>query len=350
MASRPTGDFQRPRILIVRLSAVGDVVHGLPVLCALRDKFPEASLAWVVESRASALLEGHKDLDELIVAERGWLKSPRAILKLRRQLREFSPDVTIDLQGLSKSAVMARLSGCKKRIGFAGDNGRELSRWMNTELVETTAGHVIDINLELLKPLRINAPQVRFDVPEDHADTDMVEALLRQSGTLEGFAIINPGAGWPSKLWPTERYANVAGYLGREHGLPTMVVWAGRQEWQWAEQIVDGSNGHARLAPSTTLQQLAALTRRARLFIGSDTGPLHIAAAVGTTCVGLYGPMPSERNGPYGPRHVALQKVKFEGTSRERRNASKDLMEAIRVDHVCAACDSILKKDSFEVA
>jgi len=333
-----------PRILIVRLSAVGDVIHGLPVLNALRDRFPDAFLAWVVEQRPAALLEGHAALDELVTLPRGWLKSPAAVWQLRRRLRALHPDATVDLQGLAKSAVAARLSGARQRIGFGDEKGRELSTWLNNCLVRTSTRHIIDMNLELLRPLGIESPAVRFDIPEREPDRQAAEVAVRQAGVESGFGIINPGAGWPSKLWPPERFAAVARWLGESVRLPTLVVWAGAKERAWAEEIVAGSAGHARLAPSTTLTELAALARRARLFVGSDTGPLHLAAAVGTPCVGLYGPMPAERNGPYGPQHMALQPRQFQGTSRQRRNAPQELMEAITVESVCRACEGIVRR------
>jgi ADP-heptose:LPS heptosyltransferase len=154
------------------------------------------------------------------------------------------------------------------------------------------------------------------------------------------------GAGAPSKLWPPERFAAVAAHLGGAWRLSSMVVWAGAREREWAERIVAEAGGHARLAPQTTLGHLAALSRRARLFVSSDTGPLHIAAAVGTACVGLFGPWPAERNGPYGPRHIALEERTFEGSSRQRRNAPPELMLAITVPLVSDACDRILRRSA----
>ena len=334
-----------PRILIVRLSAIGDVIHGMPLACALRERFPAAFLAWVVEERAAALLRGHDALDELITLPRGWLKSPRTVWRLRRRLRGLKFDTAIDAQGLTKAAIVAWLSGAGRRIGFGDPWGREFSPWLNTELVDTTAEHAVDRTLQLLLPLGIHSPAVRFRVPEHPADRAAAEETIRRGGLDGGFTLINPGAGWPSKLWPTDRYAAVAGHLGRNWGLPSLVIWAGQEERALAEQIVAGSAGHARLAPSTTLAQLAALARRCRLFIGSDTGPLHLAAAVGTPCVGLYGPWPAKRHGPYGPQHIALQKMFFEGPTRARRNAPPEFMQAIHVELVCGACDQILKRD-----
>lgn len=333
------------RVLLVRLSAIGDVIHGLPVLNALREARPDAFLAWVVERRAATILEGHPALDALVVAERGWLWSPRRVWQLRRQLRQLRPDITIDLQGLARSAIAAWLSGARRRIGFGGEKGRELSPWVNNELVYSSRPHIIDCNLELLRPLGIENPPVRFNLPEKPTDGAWAEQWINQQGLQTGgFALINPGAGWPSKRWPPERYAAVGAALGQKFGLPSVVLWAGQEERQWAEEIAAGSAGQARLAPPTSLLQLAALCRRARMFIGSDTGPLHLAAAVGTPCVGLYGPMPAERNGPYGPQHIAIQKAHFTGSSRQRRQAPPNLMLAIQVEDVLAGCAEILRR------
>lgn len=332
------------RVLICRLSAVGDLVHGMPVLCALREYFPTAFLAWVAEPGPAELLRGHEALDELIVVPRGWSKSLAAIWRLRQRLRALKFNIAIDVQGLTKSALAARLSGAPRRIGFGDEKGRELSPRLNNELVTTSSAHIVDCNLELLSKVGIVKPRVRFAVPESADDGAAAESILSQSGLKGRLGLINPGAGWPSKLWPADRYAAVAQHLGHVRALPTLVLWAGAEERQMAERIVAGSAGHARLAPATGLRQLAALARRAQLFVSSDTGPLHIAAAVDTPCVGLFGPMSAERNGPYGAQHEALQKMCFQGTSRQRRNAPAVLMESIRVEDVCQACDRILQR------
>lgn len=336
------GSTATPRILICKLTAIGDVIHAMPVACALRDAFPQAHLAWLAEGRAGDLLRGHAALDELVIAPRRWCRSPREVWKLRRELRRRRFDVTIDLQGLTKSALAARLSGARRRIGFAGEMGREVSQWLNNELVRVRSEHVVDRYLELLAPLGLAAENVRFDVPRHRADVETVSRWLAEWPLSPRFALVNPGAGWPSKRWPPERYAAVARHLGISHGVRSVVVWAGAEEHGWAETIVAQSPGHAVLATETTLAQLAELARRAALFVGSDTGPLHLAAAVGTPCVGLYGPMPAERNGPYGPQHLAIQKARLGGSSRAKRAADNATMLAIEVSHVTAACDEIL--------
>jgi len=350
MPASTTSIAEPQRILIVRLSAIGDVVHTMPIACALRSRFPKARIAWVVGDTAAGLLEGHGAIDQLIVLRSGWLKSFSQVRELRRRLRAERFDLVIEAQGLTKSAIVGWLSGAKRRIGFGHPWGRELSRWLNTETVDNGTPHAVDRNLELLQPVGIKSPRVRFDVPENSEANQAIDDLVGEMQVSAGFAIINSGAGWPSKLWPTERYSAVAVHLGKTWGLPTLVVAGGETERIAARKIVDQSFGHARLVPPITLPQLAALARRATLFIGSDTGPLHLAAAVATPCVGLYGPWPAERHGPYGNQHVALQERSFEGTTRQRRNASPDLMNAIYVDLVCSTCDRILDRDNREAA
>jgi heptosyltransferase I len=332
------------RILIVRLSAIGDVVHGLPVLNVLRDKWPRAFVAWAIESRAADLLRGHRALDELIVLERGWYRSWARLREVRRRLRQYHFDTAIDLQGLTKSAGVAWLSGAPRRIGYGDQDGRELSRWFNTELVKPKSIHVVDRNLELLRPLGIETASIRLELDVAATNSEMAIRTLESLHMRGGFAMINPGAGWRSKLWPPDRFAAVARHLGSSRGMRSLVVWADDQELVWAQQIVEGSRGYATLAPATSLGELAAIAQRATLFVSSDTGPLHIAAAVRTPCVGLFGPMPGERNGAYGPEHVTVQKMLLHGSSRQRRNAGPESMLAIEVADVTAACDEILDR------
>jgi heptosyltransferase I len=338
--------MESPRILIVRLSAIGDVIQSMPIACALRERFPNAFLAWAVEQPTGQLLQGHEALNEVIALPRGWLKSARGVLQLRQRLHNLRFDVAVEAQGLTKAAILAWLSGARRRIGFGRPWGRELSRWINTETVDTPGPHIVERNLQLLRPLGIDSQAVRFMVPEQPRDRQWADELVGSAGLKQGFAIINAGAGWPSKLWPAQRFGAVTQHLGAAWHLPTLVVWAGEEELAIAEQIVVASQGHAQCAPKTTLAELAALARRATMFIASDTGPLHLAAAVGTPCVGLYGPWPKEVHGPFGVGHIALQKAQFTGSTRQRRTAPPQLMEAISVADVCQACDEIMRRQS----
>jgi heptosyltransferase I len=334
------------RILIVRLSAIGDTVLSVPVLCALRDRYPQATIGWIVECTSAPLLRGHPDLNHLIEVPRGWLKSPRLISSTAYKMWRIGFDVSLDLQGLTKSAVTAWLSGAKRRLGFTKCEfeGRELSGWINNELVEPTADHVVVRSLEMLKPLGIEDPAASFRLPEYEQSAAKMAKFILERGFGGGFVVINTGAGWPSKLWPAERYAAVARHLGHAWNLPSIVAWAGAAEQQVADQIIVKAGGYAHMAPPTSLTELASLARRARLFIGSDTGPLHIAAAVGTPCVGLYGPMPAKRCGPYGMQHLALQNIAIEGKLKNRKTGTNQSMLAIGIHDVCVACDKILDR------
>jgi lipopolysaccharide heptosyltransferase I len=343
LAPRPSSADGSPRILIVRLSAIGDVIHGVPVLCALRDAMPGAFIAWVAEGTAGDLLEGHPALDQLVRAPRRWWKSPRDVWRLRQRLRSLRFDTAIDLQCLTKSALAARLSGARRRIGKSGKDGRELSRLLHNELVAAGGRHVIEHYLTMLRPLGIQSPAVRFDLPERPAEARMADVTLREAGLARGqFAILNPGAGWPSKVWPAERYGELARALAASHGMSSIVVWCGETELRLAETIVATSGRNARLAPATNMVQLAALCRRAGLFVGSDTGPMHLAAAVGTPTVSLHGPSRAEWCGAYGPHGASVQVRYEDGSSIQRRKADDSAMRAITVDMVAQACEKLL--------
>jgi lipopolysaccharide heptosyltransferase I len=347
----PSRVGSRPRILIVRLSAFGDVIHGIPTLCALREAIPNAFIGWIVEGRTGEVLEGHPALDELIKVPRRFWKSPREVWRMRGRLRALRFDTAIDLQCLTKSAVVAWLSGARRRIGKAGEDGRELSRWFHTELVEPGGTHVIEHCLGMLRPLGIESHAVRFDLPETAEDAGVVDQFLRERG-LAGrrFALLNPGAGWPSKMWPTVRYGAMARYLGREHGMPSVALWGVPRERPMAERIVETSARNGHMAPPTTMRELAALCRRAALFIGSDTGPLHLAVAVGTPAVSLHGPSRSEWYGAYGPENIRLQARYEAGSATHRRTADDSAMQEISLKMVYEACDRLLGRQMTRLA
>ncbi|MCA9119528.1 MAG: glycosyltransferase family 9 protein [Planctomycetaceae bacterium] len=332
------------RFLISRLSAIGDCVLTLPLVCAIREHFPHAHIAWVTQPGPATLLDGHHAIDELIVVSKRWMKSPHEIRQLRSKLRAARFDIAIDPQGLTKSSLISWLSGAKRRIGFSQPRGRELSRWLNSELVTPSKDHIVDAQLELLKPLGIATPAVQFDLPIRPQVERRVNAMIQSAHLNCEFVALNPGAGWDSKLWSTYRFGRVARCLGERYQIPSYVLWSGERERAWAEEIVACSGGRALLAPPTTLPELAAITRRARLFVGSDTGPLHIAAAVGTPCVGLFGSTRPQDSGAYGQQHLHVQKSFQDGTSRQRRRACNDAMLEIDVDSVVAACEESLQR------
>ncbi len=333
-----------PRILICRLSAVGDCILTMPMLCALRDRYPRAHLVWVAEPGPATLLKDHPALDQLIVVEKGWLKSWAKIRAVRQQLRALHFDVAVDPQSLSKSAILAWLSGARRRLGFQAPRGRELSLWLNTDFVKPSAEHLLDCQLELLQPLGVDAPRIEYRLPVDPQAEEVAEAFLLRAHLQGGFVAMNPGAGWDSRLWPADRFGCVARELGQRHQVSTLAVWGGQRERTWAEQIVAHSGGHAVLAPPTSLPELAALLQRARLLVAADTGPLHLASAVGTTCVGLHGTTRYQASGAHGDRHISIQEWYQGGRRRARRRAANDAMQAIQVDRVVKACEEVLAR------
>ena len=331
---------QDPRFLITRLSAVGDCVHTIPLVHALRDRFPNCYIVWATQGGPATLLEGVPGIDALLRVPRDWMKSPLAWWRIRRQLRAMRIDVAIDPQSLSKSSMLGWLSGARHRVGFERPQGRELSLLTNRLRIDPTTEHVVDRYLELLRPLGIQHPAVRFDMPDSNEEA--VSTFLAASGLepTSGFAVVNPGAGWPSKVWPAERYGVVAAHLGAAHQIRSVVTWAGDDELEMAQSICDAADGFAILAEPTSLPELRSLVRRATLFVGSDTGPMHLAVAVGTPCVSIYGPTSPARCGPYGSGHVALH-VPVEPNQKLRSDDNSAMLK-IETQSVVEACDKTL--------
>jgi heptosyltransferase I len=294
------------RVLIVRTSALGDVVHALPVLTALRRHLPEAKIGWVVEEGMAPVVGGHPDLDEMIVVSlRRWRKVSRQGLGelggFLSELRRFSADVALDLMGNHKAGVIARLSGARTRIGFARAHRREPSSalFINRPVVPRGL-HAVDRMLSLLDPLGL---------PSEPADFGP-EKLFREEPALEipgPFALLHPGAGWANKRYPPAWWGETAQLLQAETGLPTWVA-AARGEEELAAEVAAAGAGAARVVPAPDLPTLAALIRRARLMLGGDTGPSHLARALGTPLVMVMGPTDPERHGPYGDPEAAVYK------------------------------------------
>lgn len=312
-----------PRIAIIKLSSLGDVVHALPVARALRRALPSAHLTWVVEAREYAILRDHPDLDAVVpVDTRLWRRllwrpaGARQVLgkvrRLRERIRLASFDVAIDLQGLLKSGLLTAYTGAPLRIGFSAGRCRERWNALFTNRHVTppdSARHVVEQYLSLLAPLGIEPGPAEFQVPVPAASERRIEELLVKEGVKPGdrLVAINPGAGQPQKRWSVARFGALAERLATEAGARLLLLW-GPDEAHMARKISLALPGHsALLAPPTDLGELTALLKRCRLMIANDTGPLHLAAALGTPSLGLYGPTKAERNGPYGARCRGLQ-------------------------------------------
>jgi lipopolysaccharide heptosyltransferase I len=308
------------RFLIVRLGALGDVVHAIPVAAALRRAFPAARIDWLVNAKHREILDLVPVIDRrLVINDRPSARSGRAVpggtslLAAIRELRRSHYDVALDLQGLIKSAVLARASGAPRVIGFSSRYARErAARLFYTEAYDPGGGglydpretrHVVDINLGLLSTLGIAAPAREF--PIEDVDTDAARRAREQAGGR--YALLNPGAAWPNKRWPPARLAAVATELRARHGLMSLVLW-GPGEEALAAEVAAGANGAAIVLPRTSIADLVALARRAAIMVSGDTGPTHIAAAVGTPIVGIYGPTRPARNGPMSPLDVTVSR------------------------------------------
>ena len=296
------------RALIVRLGSLGDVVHAIPAAAALRRAYPAAQIDWVTHPTYLSLVGLVEGVDEVIgVDTRSWRPGvPGNVTGTLARLRRTAYDVVLDLQGLLKSAALARAVGGRRTVGFAPPSLREPSaRFLYTETVDVSgAVHVIEQNLAACAALGVADPTIRF--PVRIPPSTAVDGLVRDS--RDGFALLNAGAAWPNKRWPPERFGAVAEVLQRDLRLPSVVMW-GPGERSLAASVVAASSGAARLAPTMTIPDLVALVRAARVMVSGDTGPLHLATAVGTPVVGLFGPTRAERNGPWASDDISVSRT-----------------------------------------
>lgn len=331
------------RILIVRMSALGDIVHALPVLSAIRRALPAVEIDWLADRKYAGILSHVDGLTQRIIGRPGLSQAVTAM-----RAREY--DVAIDLQGLLKSAAMARLSGARRVVGFEQSALREkAAAWFYTDSAAVPAGaHIIHKNLSVLPLVGVTSPaSVTFPlvVPQ----STVAEQVTNQvsSRGLRGFALINPGAAWPNKRWAPERFGAVARHLRAKHDLESWVLWGG-DEVPLADAVVAGSGGAAARAPETSLGDLLALSSRAALMVSGDTGPVHIAAAMKTPIVGLYGPTWPERNGPWEPRDIVVSRAPTCECHHKRRcrRAATMCINEITVDEVVAAVSARLDRET----
>ena len=334
-------DMKSPRILITRLSHIGDCLLTLPMLNAIRFNYPQALIVWAVEPPTHHLLKSHPGIDEIVSIPRNWIGKPKQWKDLRAQLRSFQFDIAIDPQGLTKSASLGWISGATNRVGAKGQWGRELSPWLNNRLITPQSTHVVDRSMELLAGIGIENPEVKFELPTSPDADATIDQWMTEQG-LNHFAVINPGGSWASKRWENERFGSVASHLWKTHGIKTVVTWAGIEELAMAKEIVELNSDGSILAERTNLPELQSIVNRADFFIGCDTGPMHLATAVGTPCVGLYGTTRPEDSGAYGPQNIAIQKWYQSGSCKQRRKAANDAMRDIMAADVNAACDQML--------
>ena len=296
------------RVLVVRLGSLGDVIHTLPAVAAIRRALPDAQIDWLVDAPHEDIVGLVPVIDARVVLEgrtlKAWLNAA-AILRARKY------DAAVDFQGLFKSAILARASGAKRVLGFSIWHLRE--RGARAFYTQTAAGgqegqHVIRKNLTLASLLApsIDPASPTLEFPLAVMPREPVEALKRELAG-EPYAVLNPGAAWPNKRWPAERFGEVAAFLRARHGLRSLVTW-GPGEKMLAEAAVAASEGAALMTGALSLLDLVALLRDARLMVSGDTGPTHIAGALGVPIVSPFGPTSAARNGPWHPDDIVITK------------------------------------------
>ena len=335
------------KFLLVKLSSLGDVVHTLPVLRALRTAFPKAFIAWIVEEKSQDVLYKNPDLDELIVVRtkhwrRNWnLDSLREIREVYTRLKRHRFDYVFDFQGLIKSGVFAYLSGAPNRLGFHRKDCRER---LNTLFINHNAPysgkniHVIDKNLCLLKMVEkeggiADIPK-EFPLAVPQEANEYIKEYLMNNPELTGKPIvgINPGVGFKTKQWDLKRFAELADRISLEMGFNILLTW-GPGEEEKINQITKAMTQRAWPAPPTSIHQSTALYRQLSLFVSCDTGPLHLCAALGIPTVSIFGPTDPVRNGAYGDIHeVVCKKLPCSFCYKRRCPTQNECMDQVTVD------------------
>ena len=302
-----------PKVLIIRTSALGDVVHSLPVLTALRRGLPEAKIAWLVEDAYLPLLRHHPDLDVTIpVRLRAWRKRPlspatwRELRDLMRRLDSFQPDVVLDLMGNHKAGLLGALTMSDRRIGLAREYRREPSSaiWIS-ESVAAEGPHSVDRMLSLLQALDLPRQPVDFGAAKLASALDLPSRKSGDRLLISGPIVIHPGAGWENKRYPPDHWGRVAAILRDRARLETRVI-STPAEADLARETVAASSGAAQETSAPDLRTLATELRGASLVMAGDTGPVHLAHALGTAVLCLMGPTDPEKSGPYGKPEYAL--------------------------------------------
>ncbi|MDR0328682.1 MAG: glycosyltransferase family 9 protein [Planctomycetaceae bacterium] len=328
------------RILVTHFGSTVEIIRSVPVLVTLRHRFPHAEIAWLVEENAAPLLLDHWAVNRFIVVRHQWLQHLSEIRRVRQRLQSFAPQVAVDPQGSFSSALATLLSGATYRIGFGGKQ----SRFLHNLRVVSKESHQIERNLQLLQPFGIFGSGIGFDMPECEKDRLIARNILHRKGLTGNFALINVSAACPEERWDEERYGMVAKYLYDQWNLPSLIVWSGfEQELRRAETAVHAALGAAYQAPRTTQPERRSLAKSATIVIGSDVAELQIAAAVGTACVGLFGPAPAQENAPFGQEHRIVQAQQPEIRRKRRKRTSLiRAMDTIPPEWVYEMCDDVL--------
>jgi heptosyltransferase I len=358
----------RPRrVLIVRIGAMGDVLHAMPAVSALRELHPDWVIGWAIELAWMELLQAQGEardssnefsgrnarqplVDAVVpVRTREWKRQPlslstaRDFAGLRRRLREGRYDICVDMQGSIRSAIVGRMAEASIFAGSAKPRETPAAVFYKQK-VELTTTHVIEQGCELLgAAVGETLRPAKVTLPVDPAAEQWCDALLADTG--QTFALIAPTAGWGAKQWPAERYGEVAAALARARF--RVLVNATSPSDEAGLRVVEASGGAATLVPCS-VGQMIALVRRAGVVIAGDTGPLHLAAALERPVVGLFGPTDPARNGPYGTNAHVLRHGSSQLDHSRLRETEKGLMQ-ITVDEVTDAALGLLRAEKDKV-
>ncbi|MGZ4787203.1 MAG: lipopolysaccharide heptosyltransferase I [Terriglobales bacterium] len=346
------------RILVVRLGAMGDIIHAIPAVALLRSFFPGCEVGWVLEKRWSELLRSRVDAEPLSdqqplidfvheVDTRRWRRellsaeTRREFRSAIHEIRSRKYDVAVDFQGAIKSAVVAKLSGAPQRIGFA-DPWEKPASLLYTLEVHSDKVHVVQRNFDLLSALATGDSErgmFTLVLPIDPAAV-AVERKLAELKLSAPFVVLNPGAGWGAKQWPADRFAEVACTL-TEMGIRSLINF-GPGEESLARDVERNSGGNA-VAAQFTISELISVISRASIFIGGDTGPLHLAALCQVPVVALFGPTDPARTGPYGTRSIVFRDPSSV-TSHKRNRETEPGLKNISAQQVIAAARQLLEE------
>jgi lipopolysaccharide heptosyltransferase I len=334
----PDGDA---RFLVVRLTALGDILHTVPAVAALRHAHPDARIDWVVERKWLPVIEGSPVLNEVVPFDG---RSAWGAVECVQRLRENRYTCAIDFQGLYKSSVLAALSGAPRRIGFERSWAREGGAAMfYTERVVPVGRHVAELNYSLAERVgasRPAAPEYPLRVPAGGAAS--VRSRLHDLGITGEYIVVGPGGSWRAKCWPTERFGELCREFEQRTSLRVVVIH-GPGEKSAAEEVLRAAAPAQPVIVSTTIEELMGLLSHARCLIAADSGPLHLAAALGTPVVGLFGPTDPARNGPFAPHAIVVHQAHPEEISYKRRAEYSPSMLKITVPDVLTAAEPLLK-------
>lgn len=341
------------KILIVKLSSIGDIVHTLPTLAAIRHALPDAEISWAVEKSAAEILRGNVLVDNLIEVDTRSMRGGKligGILKNSgrqiKNLRVSDYDVALDFQGLLKSAAIAKLSKAKRRYGFSKQNLREpASRFLLNDTFEAAPKiHIIRKNLTLAqKALNISVPDSDYEFPIYTDETHRAEAdrIIEKSG--ENYAILNPAGGWKTKLWAAEKFGALADKLWEENKIFSVVTTA-PNEIELAEKALQHSHSGKLLAAQPSLKGFYELAKRAKLYVGGDTAPTHLAVAANAPVVGIFGPTEWWRNGSPNAEDICVERNDINcRIDCHRRSCDKWICMDISVETVFQAVQKRLK-------